>query len=258
MGYPTLLGGGFPTSFRPENLSGKFSWLIADRGITLNGSDVEIWEDQSGNGKGLRQSTATNQPAYSSADAVLNNRASLTFSTNDFMAAQAATDWKFLHDGTGCTIAFEIYPVGSAGAVLNPIFDTASIDANNIGMALWRIPNTGNLRWNVMKGTGALVINATGAGALPANTKAVVVLRYKEGETLEYDMRVNRVSLASGATGIAPSASDPFTTLYVSANAAKSLFGNHKIPEILFLNRYASNAEVGKIENYFRGRYGSI
>ena len=39
-------------------------WLKADEGITLNGSTVSNWEDQSGNGNDVSQSTALNQPTY--------------------------------------------------------------------------------------------------------------------------------------------------------------------------------------------------
>lgn len=39
-------------------------WLRADLGITLNGSTVSAWGDQSGQGNGVSQGTPANQPTY--------------------------------------------------------------------------------------------------------------------------------------------------------------------------------------------------
>lgn len=41
-------------------------WLDASVGITLNGSDVSAWADQSGNGNDATQGTASAQPAFNS------------------------------------------------------------------------------------------------------------------------------------------------------------------------------------------------
>lgn len=43
-------------------------WLKYNTGITLNGSDVSAWADQSGKGNNATQTTASRQPAYSSGD----------------------------------------------------------------------------------------------------------------------------------------------------------------------------------------------
>ena len=76
--------GGLPlfSSFAPS-----VTWLQAvqaDRGITLNGSTVSAWADQSGNAKDY--SEATNQPTYNATG--LNGRPTLTFDgTNDKLAS---------------------------------------------------------------------------------------------------------------------------------------------------------------------------
>lgn len=49
----------------PSLLPGIAAWYVADRGITLNGSTVSQWADQSGNGYHLAQSTPDYQPTYS-------------------------------------------------------------------------------------------------------------------------------------------------------------------------------------------------
>lgn len=64
MGYLTLLGtGGVPVA-SPVPMSNLKAWYKADAGVTLNGSTVSQWNDQSGNGNHLYQSTAANQPTF--------------------------------------------------------------------------------------------------------------------------------------------------------------------------------------------------
>lgn len=63
---PSLIGDGTPGGWTPAVLgpSRLRLWLHADLGITLNGSDVSAWADQSGNGNDVAQSTPSKQPAY--------------------------------------------------------------------------------------------------------------------------------------------------------------------------------------------------
>ena len=49
-------------TFTPENLTGMTIYLKADAGITLNGSNVSAWADQSGNNYIAQQSTSSKQP----------------------------------------------------------------------------------------------------------------------------------------------------------------------------------------------------
>lgn len=50
--------------FTPTAISNLELWLESDRGITLNGSNVAAWADQSGKGYNLTQATTSSQPLY--------------------------------------------------------------------------------------------------------------------------------------------------------------------------------------------------
>jgi hypothetical protein len=62
-------GGGKRRVWTPAKLTGLAFWLRADLGISLNGSNVSAWADQSGSGRNVLQNTAANQPPFAASDA---------------------------------------------------------------------------------------------------------------------------------------------------------------------------------------------
>lgn len=78
----------------PLQLSGLAAWYSADKGITLNGSTVSGWADQSGTGdsnKNLSQGTGTKQPTYNASDPAYNNRPTLSFAHASSQFMQSGT-----------------------------------------------------------------------------------------------------------------------------------------------------------------------
>jgi hypothetical protein len=55
--------------FSPSQIPGLKIWLDSALGITLNGSTVSAWADQSGNGNNFTNPSGTSQPIYSASDA---------------------------------------------------------------------------------------------------------------------------------------------------------------------------------------------
>lgn len=77
---PTTL----PTFFSPTNISGLQLWLRADLGVTLNGSQVSQWNDQSNIGdtnRNVFQTTSGQQPTLNAVDAYYNNQSTLSFAS---------------------------------------------------------------------------------------------------------------------------------------------------------------------------------
>lgn len=68
-------------------------WLKSDGGIVLNGSNVQTWQDQSGNANDVTQSNTASQPAFQSANSFLNDQSTVNFDgINSYMDFAGLTD----------------------------------------------------------------------------------------------------------------------------------------------------------------------
>lgn len=79
MGHLGLGGVRVGSPFSPLDISGLVLWLRSDLGVTLNGSNVSAWADQSGQGNNVSQGTGAQQPPYVASDASFGGQPSLTF-----------------------------------------------------------------------------------------------------------------------------------------------------------------------------------
>lgn len=61
---PSGGAGGGGSVWSPPEISNVQVWLRADQGIILNGSNVNVWEDQSGNGNDFSNATPSQQPLF--------------------------------------------------------------------------------------------------------------------------------------------------------------------------------------------------
>lgn len=73
---------GNPREFSPRDLPGLVLWLRSDMGITLAGSKVSAWADQSGTGYDFSQATDSFRPVYTTSNASMGNKPSLTFTSS--------------------------------------------------------------------------------------------------------------------------------------------------------------------------------
>jgi hypothetical protein len=79
-----------PVAFTPASLTNLKLWVKSDTGITLVGSKVSAWADQSGNGNNLTQGTDANRPTFVSSQ--LNGYGTVQFDgINDKMVSPSFT-----------------------------------------------------------------------------------------------------------------------------------------------------------------------
>ena len=128
LGAQTIRKVGGGASFSPANISGLSLWLKADAGVTLSGSFVTAWADQSGNGR--HASSVDADPTYNSSD--LNGKPTISLSSmavgdnqslsiyGNPMGASGTTAFAVVYVEDVCNAENENGPIfgdfGSAGA----------------------------------------------------------------------------------------------------------------------------------------------
>lgn len=82
-----------------------YAWFRSDLGVSIVGSGVATWADQSGNARDVTQGTDPNRPGWSASDALFGGKPALTW---------AGAQWL---DGSAWNIAqpFTVYVAGQAG-----------------------------------------------------------------------------------------------------------------------------------------------
>lgn len=211
-------------------------WVRSDLGITLNGSGVSGWADQSGNGNNLSQGTAANQPTYNATGGP-NGTPSLLFDgTNDSLAAATPNQ-----PAPGTTVTY-----------LWAVFRNVT----------W----TGSDRIVAVSGNGASML-VMQSGSSPQCVSANVTLGpVNNGALLSAYARLeayfsNSTSdflklAATSVTGTNTGNTDPVAgTTLAAGNGAN--FGNVEIVEFFVVNRLPSSTERTSLDAYCTARYGA-
>lgn len=216
-------GGGSPPTF-----SGTLKlWLRADLGITLNGSKVSAWADQSGNGNNVTQGTAADQPPYTAADSNFNGRPSVgPFSSTSY--ALNASTFTISQPNT-------IYLVAYAANTAQNVFFDGSSSRQIIGRA-------GATTWWIYAGT---TVDANGANG---NPHAFCLTLSSGTGTLYVDN--SQTAAVSSTAG-----SDALTGLVVGVGSGDAA-PNGSIAEFLIYSGAHTTAQVQQVFRYLGARYG--
>lgn len=107
-------------TFKATSLTGCALWVRGSLGITLNGSNVSAWADQSGNGRNLTQGTGAKQPLYVAS--AQNGQSGVRFDgvaqylqTATFTLAQPMTWWVVVKQISWTLNAYMFANAGGAG-----------------------------------------------------------------------------------------------------------------------------------------------
>lgn len=229
-------------------------WLRSDLGITLNGTTVSAWADQSGNELDFSWPTAAAQPTYTAIDSNWNDKPSLSFDgVNDILASDASSSsWKFLHDGTGGGLIVVMRPetLGNAN-----IMGTGDGDS---GAKLLMFGGAGGGRlWisDGIAGQASCVNTAFPAASFVVNEKHSYGYAYREGRPgNEFAIFKDGAEVGTGDSSADPSA---------AAATGTAVIGNiitgdphTTITEIVAFNIYPSATQSAGLQNYFDERYG--
>jgi hypothetical protein len=148
-------------AWSPEQEASLVAWYQYQTGITLNGSDVSKWRDYT-NTYEMRQSTAINQPAYSSG--------TLTFDSADTQFLQTTGQIQLTGD---FTIGFRVEATGTLlGTVLGH---------NTTANQFMRFNTTNSFRVNIDGTAQNFVINTTGENYYVLTRSGTTVTLHQNG-----------------------------------------------------------------------------
>ncbi len=247
-------------TFSPQTLGGLVAWYRADSLITqVAGPKVSAWGDLRGGDQDVSQGTDANRPAYTAADANFRNKPTVSQGAATLaLLDNTAADWKFLHDGTGCTVFCVVRPSNNAAAVQILWDTTVTTGAANVGACLFYDGPNDRFRYFVGNGTTNILNTPSSNNSSPQDTTQVVICRYQEGRApSESDVRARGVTAGSENTSGAPSAANPAGALAIGAlgNLTAGFFGVEA--ELAFYNRVLTDGECALLEAYAAARYGT-
>jgi hypothetical protein len=214
----------------PTKLDGCVLWLRSDLGITLNGSDVSAWADQSGNGNDATQAVAANQPAYLAAGGV-NGTPGLDF--------DAVTEYLDLLGFTEASTDYTLHMVLNDRSVA-----TSTLLANNGGTFRYRAYRAGLL---------SLYDGANNDGpAQAAGAQSQTWLLDDTGNTTDWYRDGSWLLQGTYNTGRSHGGAGSA----IGAVVGGGQYLNAIVSEVVYYNRTLNAAELTNLHAYSNGRYG--
>ena len=200
-------------------------WLKADSGVTLSGSDVTTWADQSGNGKDATAS-GTARPTYQSGG--INGMPAISFNgtTNRMTGSQVLTT----HPAT----VFAVVQF-SVGQEIGSIFQQS-------GFALYRGFNSGSsLEFRIFNG-----VNLTSSNTIPNGTAVLLEGIANGASSFLFSNGVQRASGDAGTSAISGS-----YELASNSGSPRTMV----IAEILVYSTNLGTGDRQLVENYLNEKY---
>ena len=176
---------------------------------------------------------------------------------NALLSDLPASDFNFMHNGSGCTI-FTI-PRQYLDGISMVLTTTHDLSANR-GLGFF-MRSTGSIAVRIGDGTAFEDVE-TATSFTDANTTYTFCLRHSATATHKLALRVNGANITSGGfpltsySTITPSAGDAQGPLHIGGCPGTTNFRFYGwLPETLVFNRYLSDAECAAVEAYLMGKW---
>jgi hypothetical protein len=232
--------------FSPADIAGLSLWLKADAGVTLSGSNVTAWADQSGNGRTV---TLTNSPAFTASS--INSRPTVDFNGST-QFADALTPAFVGNNNFSVIWAFKYVGDSIAGDAYSPSVSLLSDDDLDQG-AFHYIKNQ-----DKFPASYALFNN----GWTPYDYSSGFT--YSDGSNfiLEFvsdnnlgDYVVNRNNTQEGTASVGPTASSDVIGIRIAGQQFPERYANIKMAEIMVYNSTLTSAQLGQVRSYLNTKY---
>jgi hypothetical protein len=225
--------------FLPNRLQGLSLWLKADAGVTLSGSDVTAWADQSENGNNATAAAAY-RPTFVSTDAQFNNKPSILFNGdgNSFVIPSINFD---INANNSIFVAFRVSD-GTIGTFL-----TQGGEGNYfLGMT--------NSALNISNSNVVVIILA---GVVSNGEKYIVSATNNNHSFTLYQngSQVGNTTFYNGFDGGGTKMLIGGDTTPVNNGQADSYFLNGKIAEIIVYDTAVTTSERQQVEAYLNAKY---
>lgn len=243
--YQFTEDGSAPGDWTPANLANVAAWWKADAGLTLAGSSVSAWADQTSNSNDLAQASAGDQPqrvtdGLNSTDVISFAGSTLSLSAADAASLDLAT--------SGLSLFAVAKP--ATGPAASALLDKASTGSDS----------TPTYRAGFSSGQNGksweFVGNASRSVAATAATDAYSIFEVVTDEAGAGSglLAVNgSVALTFASTAPAADSTKPVIVGKVSDGSAP--FGGN-LAELVLVGREVTTAERQKIEGYLANKWG--
>ena len=242
LGASLALGGYDRKGFTPLDLGADLlAWYRADKGVTLNGSTVSAWADQSGNGLSITQAVAANQPTYEATG--LNGLPSIYFDGNDWLSRAHLTQ---LDGATGMVLAMSVQPYSRATA-----WAAAGMRNSSDGFILDNISATPGTGWRFSQPGGGGFGQAA-SYTDTTTTPAVISGRFASSTNEVWKNNVRVASTATtGSTVVANTQAFVF-----GARAANFFPSTIRVRELVIAKTALTATQLSSLQVYLAQRAG--
>jgi len=251
------------TPFNPSSIANLKLWLDASdtATISLSGNAVTQWNDKSGNGFNVTQSTSAQRP--SSGINTINSKNVLTFGGDDVLQAASGADWTFLHNATGSTVFAVAIDDNTVDFEYSIFAD--SVGSSERGCAL-RIaldganPRTLSPFVSTGGGSGTLVSLISG-GTFTAGTAFYTSGIWDNSNATLANRSLWRqnggTQFGANAQDDSPTASNPARALCIGNNTNSGSYAyTGKIAEILLYSGVLTGTDVTNVNSYLSAKWG--
>lgn len=232
------------------------SVFTADR-YTVDGGSGKVaafvdWLD----GTHTLAQAGANQCVVPAASAIFAGRKCAVFGASEYYdSSRASSTWKYLHDGTGCSVV-HVYAPSTNVVTTRCSLATRSLagGAGDIGFSLSRIAGPD---WAVtVRNAGAVIVNIA-AGTPAVDTAVYLDFFYKESEAPdEYVLREKGTSVANGNSGGVPSSANPAGTLRLGGTTAASVLDLSRWAATLIAPRVLTANQRATVQRWILQTYG--
>ena len=250
-------------SFSPSNIAGLSLWLDATTGlfdatsegnpVTTDGATVARWEDQSGSGYHVTQSTSANRPVLKTG--IRNSKNAIRFDgSNDALVSANIVE----NNLSAMTCFVVAYIAGFGGSNSGRYFERSSL----VNGRLWLVdgrdsggsPLNSNLAFFGSGGTG----HQTANNSISASNWFLSSLRWDGGTSYltNASQRINRSASTRGLSSTFGIESVANTAYVIGNRTALDRAFNGDFAELIIYNQALTTEQIDNVEGYLAAKWG--